>query len=92
MGLHAIREHVDDLHQEYEGKVISGHFTVGGLSTHVLFDLGADQSFLYTSFLQRSSISIEPLSTFKFNYLTVHHSCAIVSFLISLLRFRVFVS
>ena len=43
MGLHAIREHVEDLHLKYEGKVIFGHFTVGGLSSHVLFDSGADR-------------------------------------------------
>ena len=62
MGLHAITEHVDNLHQQYEGKVIFGHFTVGRLLARVLFDSRADRSFLSTSFLQRSCISIEPLN------------------------------
>ena len=62
MGLHAITEHVDNLHQQYEGNVIFGHFTVGRLLARVLFDSRADRSFLSTSFLQRSSISIKPFN------------------------------
>ncbi|XP_057526200.1 uncharacterized protein LOC130805444 [Amaranthus tricolor] len=41
-GLHAISKHVDDLHQAFEGKVISGHFAVGDSLAHILFDSGVD--------------------------------------------------
>ena len=63
-GLHAISNHVDNLHQAFEGKVISGHFVVGDSLAHILFDSGADRSFISSSFLHKSSISLEPQ---KFN-------------------------
>ena len=60
IGLHAISGYIDNLHEEFEGKGISGHFMVAKSSAHILFGSGADRSFISTSFLYKSSISLEP--------------------------------
>ena len=62
LGLHAIEDHYDGLHQEFkiEGKVISGKFSIGNLTANVLFDYGADRSFISIAFLHISSISLKP--------------------------------
>ena len=56
VGLHAISGYIDNLHEEFEGKVISGHFMVGNSSARTLFHSGADPSFISTFFF------INPLS------------------------------
>lgn len=58
--LNAIGDYLDGLHEQFEGKVISGYFSVGTSSAHILFDSGAERSFISTSFLQKLSLPVKP--------------------------------